>query len=166
MAISQCVDNSLPLETSICVDEFTYASQSTKPWCGVSGNFHRFLIISGALLQFGALAAIIWWFFIVMNTWLMIKYHMLRKTYSNLEKYFLMIGWGIPALSVAISLGMKQFGANYTSTGGYFLALKILKIFSCWLLTTDNSAYQFSLFYGPLGLVLCIGIQYKYGSNN
>jgi hypothetical protein len=55
----------------------------------------------------------------------MIKYHMQRKNFANLEKYFLMIGWGIPAVSVAISLGMNQYGANWTSTGGYVILVEI-----------------------------------------
>lgn len=96
-------------------------------------------------MQFGGLATILWWCFIVINTWLMIAFYMRRTTFPHLEKYYLMVGYGLPTLSVIIALSTNQIGATISTTGG------------CWLLTTNDSAYQYALLYGPLGVALVIG---------
>ena len=48
----------------------------------------------------------------------MIKFHMTRKNWDYLEKYFHIISWGSAIVSVIIGISTKQFAASYTSTGG------------------------------------------------
>jgi len=101
----------------------------------LSTNYGVCLTQAIGLQFFGT--SMIWWFFsIALNLYLIVVWKNFKT--DQFERYFHVVCWGLPVIQTILPLIFDEYG----NLGLW-----------CWILTDHNGFYEFSMFYGEMGIL-------------
>lgn len=117
--------------------DFDYVNQSSNGLCAVTG----------ALTQFGSIAALYWWAAICFNlfwvTW-KLQRPALCGSVVAVKAIQGSLAYGLGVITMIIALGLGEIGAQIASTG-------------CWVMGTTNPKLQFWLLYYHIVAICILG---------